>query len=195
MQPHKLILVESASHSHTANTIQSLLASAGFTCDQVDIRHITKPNLLDCNAIVIAIPHTDMINWSSELKRLDQHPLLLWCECEDETDISSLNAWIDLFDGIMTPRMRPYEMNYMIQMSMNHHLERKQWQQTKEKLEAQLNDRKWIDIAKGIISKIKGVSETEAYELIRKQAMNERKRIVDVAVSIINVYQLLQEHK
>lgn len=48
-------------------------------------------------------------------------------------------------------------------------------------------------MAKGILSKTKNISESEAYDLLRKQAMNERKRMVDVATSIVKVYQLLQD--
>lgn len=32
-----------------------------------------------------------------------------------------------------------------------------------------------------------------SYDVLRKQAMNERKRMVDVATSIVKLYQLLQE--
>lgn len=41
----------------------------------------------------------------------------------------------------------------------------------------------------------KNISEAEAYDVLRKQAMNERKRMVDVATSIVKVYQILQDQK
>jgi response regulator NasT len=39
--------------------------------------------------------------------------------------------------------------------------------------------------------KHKGINEDEAYQSIRKMAMNKNKRIVDVAESVINAFELL----
>ena len=70
---------------------------------------------------------------------------------------------------------------------------RTQWKKEREQLLAKLEERKWIDRAKSILSEVKNIPEAEAYEFLRKQAMNERRRIVDVAVSIVKVYSLLLE--
>ena len=56
----------------------------------------------------------------------------------------------------------------------------------------QLADRKAIDQAKGLVMKAKSISEEQAYAMMRKVAMNEGKKIVDIARSIITAAELLK---
>ncbi len=55
-----------------------------------------------------------------------------------------------------------------------------------------LSDRKIIDRAKGILMKVKNLSEEEAYSLMRSTAMREKKKIVDIAQSIITAAEMLK---
>lgn len=50
-----------------------------------------------------------------------------------------------------------------------------------------LQERKTIDRAKGILMDRKGLSELEAYQLLRKSAMNNNEKIVDVARRVLSV--------
>ena len=59
---------------------------------------------------------------------------------------------------------------------------------TKSALEA----RKTIDRAKGILMQAKGLSEEQAYALLRKTAMNEKRKIADVAQAVITAAELLK---
>jgi response regulator NasT len=54
-----------------------------------------------------------------------------------------------------------------------------------------LSDRKVIDRAKSILMKQRGLSEQDAYALLRSSAMNQGKKIVDVAQAIIIASDLL----
>jgi len=54
-----------------------------------------------------------------------------------------------------------------------------------------LEDRKVIDKAKGILMKSRGITEEEAYALLRKTAMNESRRVADVARSLVTAAKLL----
>ncbi len=49
-----------------------------------------------------------------------------------------------------------------------------------------------IDRAKGILMKVKNLSEDEAYVLMRSTAMREKKKIVEIAQSIITASELLR---
>jgi response regulator NasT len=55
-----------------------------------------------------------------------------------------------------------------------------------------LEERKVIDRAKGILMKVKNLSEESAYALLRKTAMNENKKIVEVAQSVITAAELFK---
>jgi response regulator NasT len=55
----------------------------------------------------------------------------------------------------------------------------------------QLSDRKIVDRAKSILMSQRGISEPDAYALLRSSAMNQGKRIVDVAQALITASDLL----
>ncbi|MNP81963.1 ANTAR domain protein [compost metagenome] len=59
-------------------------------------------------------------------------------------------------------------------------------------LVSRLEERKWIDMAKQILCDMNRISEAEAYDVLRKRAMNERKRMVDIATSIVKAHQQLK---
>ncbi len=54
-----------------------------------------------------------------------------------------------------------------------------------------LEERKVIDRAKGLLMKARGVSEDEAYALMRKTAMNQNRRVADVAEALVTASGLL----
>ena len=54
-----------------------------------------------------------------------------------------------------------------------------------------LQDRKIIDRAKSILMNQRGLSEQDAYALLRSSAMNQGRKIVDVAQALITASDLL----
>ncbi|PWC32933.1 nitrate regulatory protein [Azospirillum sp. TSO35-2] len=61
-----------------------------------------------------------------------------------------------------------------------------------ETARAALNERKVIDRAKGLLMSTRNLSEDEAYKLIRKTAMNQNKRIIEVAEAILSMSDILR---
>lgn len=55
-----------------------------------------------------------------------------------------------------------------------------------------LEERKVIDRAKGIVMRAKGVGEDEAYALIRKAAMDQGKKLAEVAQALVTAAELLK---
>ena len=55
-----------------------------------------------------------------------------------------------------------------------------------------LEERKVIDRAKGLVMRAKGIGEEQAYALIRKAAMDQGKRIADVAQALVTAADLLR---
>jgi two-component system, response regulator / RNA-binding antiterminator len=55
-----------------------------------------------------------------------------------------------------------------------------------------LEERKVIDRAKGLVMRAKGIGEDQAYALIRKAAMDQGKRIADVAQALVTTADLLK---
>ncbi len=61
-----------------------------------------------------------------------------------------------------------------------------------EEARSQLEERRVVDRAKLILMKAKNIDEQTAYGLIRRTAMNEKKRLVEIAQSIITAAELLR---
>ena len=60
-----------------------------------------------------------------------------------------------------------------------------------DELEQKLRDRKEIDRAKGLLMDKRGLSEAEAYALLRQEAMKQGLKLADVARRILSVADLL----
>ena len=68
-------------------------------------------------------------------------------------------------------------------------------QQLRAELDAtklKLAERKTVERAKGLLMKAKGISEDEAYALLRKAAMDQGKRLAAVAEAIVTAANLLK---
>jgi AmiR/NasT family two-component response regulator len=58
----------------------------------------------------------------------------------------------------------------------------------KESLTTKLEERKFVERAKGILMKERGLSEDEAYRKMRKQSMDSRKSMKEIAEAVIMTY-------
>jgi response regulator NasT len=54
-----------------------------------------------------------------------------------------------------------------------------------------LEERKIIDRAKGVLMKARGIDEEAAYQLLRRTAMDQNKKVVDVASALVTAAGLL----
>ncbi|TBL75792.1 ANTAR domain-containing protein [Paenibacillus thalictri] len=145
------------------------------------------------DAVILSVQPERMLEWRKQVTALRPVPVLLWC---DHLTFPSSGCKLDTeLDGMLTATMSPSELHCSLLLGFNQFIERRGWQQEREQLLSKLEERKWIDQAKTVLCEVKQISEAEAYDFLRKQAMNERKRIVDVATSIVKVYQLLRDQK
>ena len=55
-----------------------------------------------------------------------------------------------------------------------------------------LAERKTIERAKGILMKLRGLGEEEAYAALRSKAMNDQKKLVEVANAVVTAAELLK---
>lgn len=174
---------------------ESVLRSCGYAVTRANNEEQARKLIADADAAVLHLPVSDIRAWGTQLHRWKFVPLLWWCS--DSTATLSVEACEDdvMVDGVLTPSMKPQELHWTLHFGAKQCFERQQWQLERKQLLGKIEERKWIDMAKGILCEIKQITESEAYDLLRKQAMNERKRIVDVATSIVNVYQLIQNEK
>jgi len=167
----------------------ALLSAAGLRVRETVLPDpLSEMDVSNVDAVIFCVAYSSLLKRAQPLE--SRLPVLWWCENEPVVHNCVLS---DAIDGMLYPGLTVSELHWALLLSSKHYLSRTQWKQEREQLIARLEDRKWIDRAKSILSEVKSITEAEAYEFLRKQAMNERRRMVDVAVSIVKVYSLLRE--
>ncbi|MFB9329135.1 ANTAR domain-containing response regulator [Paenibacillus aurantiacus] len=161
--------------------------TAAATCEQA------LPLLSSADACVLAVPISVYSDWRVSISSHRALPTLWWCSERTANVLPAAYPGVITTDGILSPGMSPAELEWSLQLALGQFQTRRQWVKEREQLLTRLEERKWIERAKGILSSTRNIPEAEAYDLLRKQAMNERKRIADVAASIVNAYQLLHK--
>ena len=89
-------------------------------------------------------------------------------------------------DGLRPERLKPVLDAATARFQMFRQM-RSELDETRRALE----ERKLIDRAKGLIMKAKGVGEDDAYALLRKAAMDQGRRVADVAEALVTSAGLL----
>lgn len=144
--------------------------------------------ITSASAVILHVTYRKLRDRQLSVISLRKLPIFWFCT---ETRVPDELEWGYSLDGLLFPSMKGTEIEWAIRWGVRSFQERKRWLDEKEQLLQRLEERKWVDQAKAILCEIKGISESEAYDFLRKQAMNERKRIGDVASSIVKVYQLI----
>lgn len=140
---------------------------------------------LDPDALMI-----NLGNGSSELRdgffqlgHALQKPIALFI---DSTDAVATKAAIEagisayIVDGFALQRVP-----FVLELAVNRFAEADRVARELEEAKSALLDRKLIDKAKGIVMRTKDMGEEEAYGLLRNAAMNQNRKIRDVAESLI----------
>ena len=110
----------------------------------------------------------------------------------DESDSESIRAAVRagvsayVVDGLEGRSVRPI-VEVAIARFQEFELLRGELESTKERLE----ERKWVERAKGILMRRRGVSEDEAFRLLRKAAMDTKTRLGEVARRLVSLEELL----
>lgn len=89
-------------------------------------------------------------------------------------------------DGLAPERLKPVMDTAIARFSMVRQM-RQELAETRRALE----ERKVIDRAKGLLMKARGIDEDAAYALLRKTAMDQGRRVADVAEALVTAAGLL----
>ena len=110
----------------------------------------------------------------------------------DRSDTASIEAAIDagvsayVVDGLRKERVKP-----ILDMAISRFNAFNRLREELASARQALEDRKVIDKAKGILMKNRGIGEEEAYALLRRTAMNESRRVGEVAAGLVMAAKLL----
>ena len=92
-----------------------------------------------------------------------------------------------IIDGLKKERVKP-----ILEMAISRFEERSRMVSELENARNELGDRKVIDRAKGFLMQSKGISEEQAYRLMRKTAMDQNRKVRDIANNLILAADLLK---
>lgn len=98
---------------------------------------------------------------------------------------SGVSAYI--VEGIQAQRLKP-----ILDVAMARFESEQALRSQLQVREAQLNERKRVEQAKGILMKLRQCDEDEAYTLMRRQAMSRQQKLIQVAEQIIAMQSLMR---
>ncbi len=135
-------------------------------------------------------PNRDVLEQMFQVSRSVQRPIAMFV---DQSDSAMIEAAVDagvssyIVDGLRKDRVKP-----IIDVTISRFNAFARLESELRKTKRALENRKIIDRAKGVLMKHKGLSEGDAYALMRRTAMNNKIRIADVARSVVTAIEVLE---
>ncbi|GAB5429514.1 MAG: ANTAR domain-containing response regulator [Devosia indica] len=177
-----------------ASIIEEGLREAGYARVAVihDVNEVGRTIALtmpDVIFIDLENPKRDTLEHFFSLSRAIQRPIAMFVDRSDGTMIEkAVEAGVSAYvvDGLKKERVKP-----ILDMAISRFNAFSRLSRELEEARSALEERKIVDQAKGILMKTKGLSEPEAYALLRKTAMNQNRRLIDIAQSLITAANLL----
>jgi two-component system, response regulator / RNA-binding antiterminator len=147
---------------------------------------------IDPDVVLIDLenPSRDVLEQMFQVSRAVRRPIAMFV---DQSDTASIQASVDagvsayVVDGLKKERIK-----HILDLCISRFYAFSRLQTELEKTKTALEERKVIDRAKGILMQAKHLSEEDAYALLRRTAMNENRKIVEVAQSVLTAADLLK---
>jgi response regulator NasT len=177
-----------------ASVIEAGLRDAGYTDLTVvhDVVGIAR-RIADIEPDVIVIslenPNRDMLENMFQLSRAVQRPIAMFVDRSDQAAIeAAVEAGVSAYvvDGLKRERVKP-----ILDMAISRFNAFSRMARELREARSELENRKLIDRAKGILMSTRGLSEADAYALLRNTAMNQNRKISEIAESLITASGLL----
>ena len=140
---------------------------------------------IDPDVILIDLenPSRDELEQMFQMSRAVKRPIAMFV---DQSDTASIQASVDAgVSAYIVGNLQKDRIKTILDLCISRFNAFSRLQDELERTKSALEERKVIDRAKGILMKAKNMSEEDAYALLRKTAMNEKKKIAEVAQSVI----------
>jgi len=134
-------------------------------------------------------PSRDVLEHVSVVSAHDPRPIVLFTEDRENATIqAALKAGVSAYvvAGIQADRLQP-----ILDVAVARFEREQALREELRDAQTKLVERKVIERAKGFLMQQKGVSEEEAFRLLRKLAMDRNTKLLDVAQQIVDVAKLL----
>jgi two-component system, response regulator / RNA-binding antiterminator len=147
---------------------------------------------IDPDVILIGLenPSRDVLEQMFQMSRAVKRPIAMFV---DQSDSAAIRAAVDagvsayIVDGLKKERVTS-----ILDLCISRFNAFSRLQNELERAKDALEERKIIDRAKGALMKAKNLNEEEAYTLLRRTAMNENQKIIEIAQSVLTVAELFK---
>ena len=194
MQKNLNILIVEAD-DHKAREIVDALVEDGWSNLSVIAsasaleRTLTKQDP-DIILIDLANPDRDTLEHLTLVSQARSRPVAMFVDHTDEVMTqAAISAGVSAYvvNGLQKDRIKPVLETAIARFGMIAKM-----QTELDAAKQALTDRKTIDRAKGLLIRARGLSEDEAYILLRKTAMDQGRKVIDVAQALVTASELLQ---
>jgi two-component system, response regulator / RNA-binding antiterminator len=134
-------------------------------------------------------PSRDSLEEMLAVSRALARPIAMFVDQSDDAMIgAAIDAGVSAYvvDGLRKDRVKP-----ILDLAIRRFNAFARMQTELDEARTALADRKTIDKAKAILMQTRNLTEPDAYSLLRSTAMNQNKRIVEVAEALITAHSLL----
>jgi response regulator NasT len=178
-----------------ASILEEGLREAGYVNVTVvrDMQNLLR-RIVDADPDVIFIdlenPNRDVLEQMFQVSRCVRRPIAMFVDRSDTDMIkaaveSGVGAYV--VDGLKKERVKA-----ILDMAVSRFNAFKDLSDELDRAKQALQERKVVERAKGILMRDKGLNEEAAYALLRKAAMNENKRVADIAQAVVTASELLK---
>jgi response regulator NasT len=177
-----------------AALLEQALADAGYSViarlmDAENLSAEVARHQPDVIIIDLDSPDRDTLEQMRSISRDHPRPIVMFAEDDDSGTISqAIKAGVSAYvvDGLSGKRVRPV-MEVAIARFREYQALREELARTKSSLE----ERKVIEQAKGLLMRHRQMDENTAYQALRKLAMDQGKKLPEVARNVIAIMELL----
>lgn len=157
----------------------TVVAQVGAHEDWEARLHATAPQVLVAN---VDFPSDQMLVRLCALSRDDYAVVMFTCDDDPEHMRSAIEAGISAYvvRGLSQERVRP-----IIEIAMTRFEQMQTLRRELKQARTTLAERKLVERAKGILMQQRVCSEDEAYRILRKTAMDQHRRLAEVAQGVI----------
>jgi len=134
-------------------------------------------------------PSRDVLEEYFAVSRALDRPIAMFVdESDDEAIAASIDAGVSAYvvDGLSAQRIRP-----LVDVAVRRFNAFSRLQSDLAEARGRLADRDAVDKAKRILMNSRGIPEPEAYAEIRKTAMNQGRKIAEIADAIVTAHKLM----
>jgi two-component system, response regulator / RNA-binding antiterminator len=154
---------------------------------------LRRLSTMDPDVIIIGIenPSRDVLEQMFQVSKLVSRPVAMFVDRSDEGMIqAAVEAGVSAYvvDGLRKERVKA-----IVEMAVSRFNAFDRLQRELVEARNELASRKIIERAKGILMKSRQLPEEEAYALLRQTAMNEKRKLVDIAQSVVTAASLLEK--